>query len=181
MQEQFKWLSDNEFFLLGLICMFSIISLYVKLPLLAIIFSTLFALYSISKIRKFDSVKNWIKCESILQSCETSKKLYSSRTMSYIYIADCIYTYTYNGQEYQGKDISLFARDSMMQDLNEHHQLMQKIKQTIIKRGVYVNPKNPEESVVFRDMSFKSAPIYWGGIILSAIFILIGFIQIIFF
>jgi len=180
MQKKNLWISDNEFFLLGLGYATSTVILYIQFPFVTICISVALAWYCLVKIKKFNNLENWIQCDSVLISCKTLKRIYSSRNMSYIYLPDCHYKYSYNGQEYRGNNISLFARDSMMQDHNEHYQFMRKIKYTI-KKGIYVNPDNPEESVVFRNMSFKSAPIYQGGIIWSVILIIIGCIQIVFF
>jgi len=180
MKKRIESIFDNEFIFLWLLYSIVLFSLFAKLLLFNVLLSTVLILYSILKIKKFNSMQNWVKCESLLISCQTLKKFDPPRAWGYIYIPDCLYTYTYNDKEYKGKNISLYPRDSMIQDLNEHHQLMQKIKRTINK-GVYVNPNNHEESVVFRDMAFKSAPIYWGGIVLSTISIVIGFIQISFF
>jgi hypothetical protein len=178
MQEKLESISDKEFFFLGLVYGISIVSLFLQLPLLAILFAGAVFLYCYIKMKKFDGMQNWVKCDAKLIKWNTLKKIYRYSPESYIYVPDCLYTYIYNGQEYTGKNISLYPRDSMIQDLFESYQFTQKVRYSVNK-GVYVNSKNPEESVVFRDMAFKSVLIYKGGIILAIITIVISIIQVI--
>ncbi|WP_428738450.1 hypothetical protein [Sulfurimonas sp.] len=178
MQEKLESISDKEFFFLGLVYAASVVSLFLQLPLLSIFFAGAVFWYCYIKIKKFDSMKNWVKCDAKLIKWNTLKKIYNYSPESYIYVPDCLYTYTYNSQKYIGQNISFYPRDSMTQDLFESYQFTQNIKYTINK-GIYVNPDNPEESVVFRDMAFKSAPIYKGGVVLAIITIIISIIQVV--
>ena len=118
----------------------------------------------------FKYLEKWKPVKAVLKRCKTKKYIYSSKSLTHIYLADCLYEYKINKTTYTTKRVTLKKRDSMTQDINIHNMFMRELKN---KKSVYVNPNKPDEAVICRDRNSDSVFVLFVSIVVFLFFLVL--------
>ena len=119
--------------------------------------------------------KNWPKVDAIVTNTKVESRLYnvSDRLRSRIeYIVVTEYLYDINGTEYSNTSVSLGEGSTLAGPFNEKSQAWDWIKASNYQSGdsifAYVNPKNPERSILRAGINIGTiVPLILGLLLLS--------------
>jgi len=133
-----------------------------------------FALYSsVDLISFWYRAQSWPEVPAQIQSVELLSKT-SSENDSVTYKASAKYTYQFNEQQYEGNRVTIGNAYTSFQDYPRH--CVSVLNRHVLSEEsfpCYVNPKNPNESVLFRD--FPSGNLFI-RLLVGSIFFTIGLI-----
>lgn len=143
------------------------------MKILILIFCCLLSLasfwYGVKLIRLYFRVKKWEKINAtVTQKSVVKRKLSSASRASYKPSLD--YSYTFKSKPYTGNKIFLVELIKGERGFLQHaaEKWNEKIKPEI---EIYVNPENPEESVIYCD----GIILYFGIILMGIMSLIIGF------
>ena len=143
------------------------------MKILVLIFCCLLSLasfwYGVKLIRLYFRVKKWYKVKaSVIRKAAVPRTQSSASRAGYKASVD--YTYKFNLNEYTGNKVFLVelikGERGFIQGAAE--KFLEKIKAEI---EIYVNPKNPEEAVIYCD----GIVLYFGILLMGTMSLIIGF------
>ncbi|MBP7809375.1 MAG: DUF3592 domain-containing protein [Bacteroidia bacterium] len=143
------------------------------MKILVLIFCCLLSLasfwYGVKLIRLYFRVKKWERIKAkVIRKAATERKQSSASRAGYKASVD--YTYNFNSKEFAGNKVFLIelvkGERGFIQRAAE--KFLEKIKPEI---EIYVNPKNPEEAVIYCD----GIILYFGILLMGMMSLIIGF------
>jgi len=138
------------------------------------IFGLSFVIYGYYKILIPSRIYTWCKIDASVDSCSILEHdiLESEASIETFYSPTLHYQYDYEGKHYYSDCISHDIRSIWSKDRDKIEKLIELLRQSQTI-SVYVNPKNPRESVVYANLSAKRLnhfyTIIFSGILLIAI------------
>jgi hypothetical protein len=125
---------------------------------------------SIKLIRTYLKVKSWKRAEGRVLSKKVEIRKKRSNSGTAIYIPVLRYSYEFNGKSFEGSKVYLEELVGGARSAREH-QVEAKLKTIGDTQTVFVNPANPDESVMFCD----GAGVYIFMMLMGTVSFLVGF------